>query len=197
MKLATIRTATARAVRRRRRRGRDRSSLRRRAAQGIRLAASPSRRQVRPRRRLARLRHARHVAGEDDLRRAQLPRSHRRDRAHAARVPDAVHEVRPLADRRLRPDPDARRRVGRGRLGGRARRGDRHRGRRGSEEEAAAAIAGYTVVNDISVRDWQYRSTQFLQGKAWEGSTPVGPYLVTTEPGARRRSRSVASSTAR
>ena len=56
--------------------------------------------------------------------------------------------------------------------------------RRGSEDEAAAAIAGYTVVNDVSVRDWQYRSTQFLQGKAWEGSTPVGPYLVTTEPGA-------------
>jgi len=54
--------------------------------------------------------------------------------------------------------------------------------RRGNEEQAAAAIAGYTVVNDISVRDFQYRSTQFLQGKAWEASTPVGPYLVTTEP---------------
>src|SRR5215204_1945426 len=56
--------------------------------------------------------------------------------------------------------------------------------RRASAAEAEAAIAGYTVVNDISVRDWQYRSSQFLQGKAWEGSTPVGPYLVTTEPGA-------------
>src|SRR4029450_12121218 len=56
--------------------------------------------------------------------------------------------------------------------------------RRGWEGEAAAAIAGYTVVNDISVRDWQYRSTQFLQGKAWEASTPVGPYLVTPETGA-------------
>jgi len=55
--------------------------------------------------------------------------------------------------------------------------------RRGSADEAAAAIAGYTVVNDISVRDYQYRTTQFLQGKAWEGSTPVGPYLVTTDPG--------------
>ena len=41
-----------------------------------------------------------------------------------------------------------------------------------------------TVVNDVSVRDWQYRSTQFLQGKAWEASTPVGPYLITAEPGA-------------
>lgn len=55
--------------------------------------------------------------------------------------------------------------------------------RRGSADEAAAAIAGYTVVNDISVRDYQYRTTQFLQGKAWEATTPVGPYLVTTEPG--------------
>ncbi len=55
--------------------------------------------------------------------------------------------------------------------------------RRASAEEAEAAIAGYTVVNDVSVRDWQYRTTQFLQGKAWEGTTPVGPYLVTAEPG--------------
>lgn len=55
--------------------------------------------------------------------------------------------------------------------------------RRASDEQAAAAIAGYTVVNDVSVRDFQYRSTQFLQGKMWEGTTPVGPYLVTTEPG--------------
>ncbi len=55
--------------------------------------------------------------------------------------------------------------------------------RRASEGQAMAAIAGYTVVNDVSVRDWQYRSTQFLQGKMWEGTTPVGPYLVTSEEG--------------
>jgi acylpyruvate hydrolase len=55
--------------------------------------------------------------------------------------------------------------------------------RRASAAQAAEAIAGYTVVNDVSVRDYQYRSTQFLQGKMWEGTTPVGPYLVTTEPG--------------
>jgi acylpyruvate hydrolase len=54
--------------------------------------------------------------------------------------------------------------------------------RRAGSDEAAAAIAGYTVVNDISVRDYQYRSTQFLQGKAWEGTTPVGPHLVTATP---------------
>lgn len=51
--------------------------------------------------------------------------------------------------------------------------------RRATKEEAAAAIAGYTVVNDISMRDWQWRTPQWLQGKAWEASTPVGPWLVT------------------
>jgi acylpyruvate hydrolase len=45
-------------------------------------------------------------------------------------------------------------------------------------DEAAAAIAGYTVANDISVRDWQYRTLQWFQGKAWDASTPVGPVVV-------------------
>ena len=56
--------------------------------------------------------------------------------------------------------------------------------RRASDEQAAAAIAGYTVVNDISVRDFQNRTTQFMPGKAWERSTPVGPHLVVDEAGA-------------
>ena len=50
--------------------------------------------------------------------------------------------------------------------------------RRATAEEAAAAIAGYTVANDISVRDFQHRTTQFMPGKAWERATPVGPHLV-------------------
>ncbi len=52
---------------------------------------------------------------------------------------------------------------------------------RTTPEEAAAAIAGYTVVNDVSMRDWQYRTSQFLQGKMFEHSTPAGPYLVTPD----------------
>ena len=47
------------------------------------------------------------------------------------------------------------------------------------EAEAATCIAGYTVVNDISMRDWQVRSPQWDQGKNFEASTPVGPFLVT------------------
>ena len=47
------------------------------------------------------------------------------------------------------------------------------------EDEAAGCIAGYTVVNDVSMRDWQWRTTQWDQGKNFEASTPVGPFLVT------------------
>ena len=50
---------------------------------------------------------------------------------------------------------------------------------RASRDEAAAAIAGYTVTNDVSMRDWQGRTLQWLQGKMFERSTPAGPYLVT------------------
>ena len=52
---------------------------------------------------------------------------------------------------------------------------------RATPAEAAAAIAGYTVVNDVSMRDWQSRTLQWLQGKAFEHSTPAGPYLVTPD----------------
>src|SRR5262245_11125957 len=53
--------------------------------------------------------------------------------------------------------------------------------RRASADAARDAIAGYTVVNDVSMRDWQYRTQQWLQGKTWERSTPVGPWLVTPD----------------
>jgi acylpyruvate hydrolase len=46
-------------------------------------------------------------------------------------------------------------------------------------EEARAAIAGYTIVNDITMRDWQRRTVQWLQGKTFESTTPVGPFLVS------------------
>jgi acylpyruvate hydrolase len=42
-------------------------------------------------------------------------------------------------------------------------------------------VAGYTVVNDVSARDWQRRTSQFLQGKCFEATTPVGPWLVTAD----------------
>jgi acylpyruvate hydrolase len=53
--------------------------------------------------------------------------------------------------------------------------------RRASTSEAEAAIAGFTVLNDITCRDWQFRTREWLQGKNWEATTPVGPYLVTPD----------------
>lgn len=53
--------------------------------------------------------------------------------------------------------------------------------RNAGPDEALGAIAGFTVLNDVSVRDWQTRTTQFLAGKTFEGSTPVGPALVTVD----------------
>jgi acylpyruvate hydrolase len=57
--------------------------------------------------------------------------------------------------------------------------------RHGSPAQAAAAIAGYTVVNDVTARDFQSRTLQWLQGKTFERSTPVGPWVVVNgdEPG--------------
>jgi acylpyruvate hydrolase len=49
------------------------------------------------------------------------------------------------------------------------------------ESQAAEAVAGYTIANDISMRDWQMHTSQFLPGKTFEASTPIGPYLTTPD----------------
>lgn len=49
------------------------------------------------------------------------------------------------------------------------------------EAGAEDAIAGYTSGNDISVRDWQLRTTQWLLGKTLEASSPIGPWMVTKD----------------
>ena len=53
--------------------------------------------------------------------------------------------------------------------------------RRATAEQAAEAIAGYSVLNDVTMRDWQYRTPMWFQGKAWENSTPIGPVFVTPD----------------
>jgi acylpyruvate hydrolase len=53
--------------------------------------------------------------------------------------------------------------------------------RNAGPEEAAAAIAGFSVGNDISARDLQGRTSQWLQGKTCEATTPVGPSMTTTD----------------
>jgi acylpyruvate hydrolase len=53
--------------------------------------------------------------------------------------------------------------------------------RRATGQEAKDAIAGFTVLNDVTARDWQTRTSEWLQGKIWDASTPVGPFLVTPD----------------
>ncbi|MFC8674044.1 fumarylacetoacetate hydrolase family protein [Streptomyces griseorubiginosus] len=60
-------------------------------------------------------------------------------------------------------------------------------GRHVPREKALEYVAGYTVANDVTVRDWQHRTREFLSGKTFEATTPVGPALVTADelpPGA-------------
>jgi 2-keto-4-pentenoate hydratase/2-oxohepta-3-ene-1,7-dioic acid hydratase in catechol pathway len=57
-------------------------------------------------------------------------------------------------------------------------------GRRCRHVPAARAhevVAGWVVVNDVSVRDWQYRSPTFTMGKSWDTHGPMGPWLVTID----------------
>ena len=53
--------------------------------------------------------------------------------------------------------------------------------RRLSEADASEAIAGYAVLNDITMRDFQYRTPEWFQGKTFENSSPFGPYLTTAD----------------
>lgn len=53
--------------------------------------------------------------------------------------------------------------------------------RHASASEALDAIAGYSILNDVSVRDWQRHTSQFIRGKTFEGLTPLGPALVTRD----------------
>lgn len=53
--------------------------------------------------------------------------------------------------------------------------------RRATTAQAEEAIAGFTVLNDITCRDWQFRTNEWLQGKNWDATTPVGPHLVTPD----------------
>jgi acylpyruvate hydrolase len=54
-------------------------------------------------------------------------------------------------------------------------------GRRIAAEDGLAHVAGYAIANDVTMRDFQYKTHQWLQGKAWEASTPLGPWLVTPD----------------
>lgn len=57
-------------------------------------------------------------------------------------------------------------------------------GRTANEVDAADAldhVAGYTLLNDLSARDLQFQTPQWIPGKVFDGSAPCGPALVTAE----------------
>ena len=55
------------------------------------------------------------------------------------------------------------------------------------EAEALDHVAGYMLLNDLSARDLQFATPQWMPGKVFDGSAPCGPALVTPdEAGARR-----------
>ncbi len=50
-----------------------------------------------------------------------------------------------------------------------------------SLEQAHEVIAGYTICNDVTVRDWQHRSPTWTLGKSFDTHGPLGPWLVTAD----------------
>jgi acylpyruvate hydrolase len=53
--------------------------------------------------------------------------------------------------------------------------------RRATRGSAMSAVGGYTAANYVTMRDFQYRTHQWLPGKNWARSTPLGPFLVTPD----------------
>jgi 2-keto-4-pentenoate hydratase/2-oxohepta-3-ene-1,7-dioic acid hydratase in catechol pathway len=49
------------------------------------------------------------------------------------------------------------------------------------EERALDHIAGYTLLNDLSARDYQFKTPQWMPGKTFDGAAPMGPALVTPD----------------
>jgi 2-keto-4-pentenoate hydratase/2-oxohepta-3-ene-1,7-dioic acid hydratase in catechol pathway len=48
-------------------------------------------------------------------------------------------------------------------------------------DRALEVVAGFTVVNDVSVRDWQWRAPTMMMGKSFDTHGPTGPWMVTLD----------------
>jgi 2-keto-4-pentenoate hydratase/2-oxohepta-3-ene-1,7-dioic acid hydratase in catechol pathway len=48
-------------------------------------------------------------------------------------------------------------------------------------DKAASVIAGYTIANDVSVRDWQVKSPTWTLGKSFDTHGPIGPWIETSD----------------
>ena len=49
------------------------------------------------------------------------------------------------------------------------------------KESAADVVFGYCAGNDVSVRDWQMQTTQWVLGKSFDTHAPIGPWIVTAD----------------
>jgi acylpyruvate hydrolase len=67
------------------------------------------------------------------------------------------------------------------------------RTRYATPETADAAVAGYAVANDVSARDYQFRTKEMLQGKSFDAFCPLGPWI--TKPRAAHDLASLALTT--
>lgn len=54
-------------------------------------------------------------------------------------------------------------------------------GRNISRAEAPSAVFGFCVGNDVSVRDWQHRTSQWVLGKSFDTHAPFGPWITTSD----------------
>jgi 2-keto-4-pentenoate hydratase/2-oxohepta-3-ene-1,7-dioic acid hydratase in catechol pathway len=52
-------------------------------------------------------------------------------------------------------------------------------------DEALRYVAGYTLLNDLSARDYQFKTPQWMPGKTFDGAAPCGPTLVTLDEAGR------------
>jgi 2-keto-4-pentenoate hydratase/2-oxohepta-3-ene-1,7-dioic acid hydratase in catechol pathway len=50
-----------------------------------------------------------------------------------------------------------------------------------SAADAVGVVAGYTIVNDVTVRDWQFKAPTWTLGKSFDTHGPIGPWIVTTD----------------
>ena len=50
-----------------------------------------------------------------------------------------------------------------------------------SVADAPSVVAGYLIVNDVSVRDWQRATPTMTMGKSWDTHGPIGPWLVSAD----------------
>jgi 2-keto-4-pentenoate hydratase/2-oxohepta-3-ene-1,7-dioic acid hydratase in catechol pathway len=47
--------------------------------------------------------------------------------------------------------------------------------------QAPGVIFGYCIGNDVSVRDWQFKTSQFTLGKSFDTHAPIGPWIITAD----------------